>query len=322
MAKTTLSLKDLANHSSGNPDDARSLRRILGRSRGPVGLSVELIPFSVMTQNMALLVAPGNYLGTDRRGAISSIVSQIRAFSPDVVGLCEVFSDGERNTMIKSLEDMYPVHLEGPDEDDLESDGGLLLLTKHPIFDMNFLIYRDCDGNDCFANKGILHMRLSQAQWPFSVDVFYSHAQDISTDEGEDTLYAQLDKMNQFVNKHRNFAMPTIIMGDLNIPGQDPRHYAQLLSRLTGPRDCWTLAGNPPDSGFTYVADNNFYGNTDDRPAVNQRLDYVLLKPGQNAVPILDHIDLLKFVRNGAFISDHFGLHAAFDQIATITPIP
>jgi endonuclease/exonuclease/phosphatase family metal-dependent hydrolase len=322
MAKTTLSLKELANHSSANPADARSLRGILRRPTRPVTLSVQLMPFSVLTHNMALLVAPGHYLGIDRAGAIASIISQIRAFSPDVVGLCEVFSDGERRTIINALGDIYPARLEGPDEDDLESDGGLLLMTKHPVFDINFHIFRDCDGNDCFANKGILHMRLRQAQWPVSVDVFYSHMQDISTDEGEDTLFAQLDKMNQFVNQHRNFAMPMIIMGDLNIPGNDPRLYAQLLNRLQGPRDCWTLAGNRPDSGFTVTTNSNFYADVDDRPAQNQRLDYVLLKPGQNGVPILNQISVLEFLRNGAFISDHFGLHASFEKLASITPIP
>ena len=52
--------------------------------------------------------------------------------------------------------------MEGPDEADiLESDGGLLLMSKHPMsqFDNKF-IYRDCAGNDCFANKGILYMRV------------------------------------------------------------------------------------------------------------------------------------------------------------------
>jgi endonuclease/exonuclease/phosphatase family metal-dependent hydrolase len=128
--------------------------------------------------------------------------------------------------------------------------------------------------------------------------------------------------MNEFINTHRNFAMPTIIMGDLNIPGEDPRRYAQLLNRLAGPRDCWTLAGNPPDSGFTFITNNNFYADPDDRPTRNQRLDYVLLKAGQNAVPILSRIDVLEFVRNGVFISDHFGLFAAFERTAIISPTP
>lgn len=81
---------------------------------------------------MALLVAPGDYLGTDRDGAVAEISARIRALSPDVAGLCEVFSDGERENIRTALSDLYPYFQEGPDEDDFESDGGLLLLSKHP----------------------------------------------------------------------------------------------------------------------------------------------------------------------------------------------
>ena len=49
-----------------------------------------------MTYNMALLIFLGNYLGTGREGAIEQIIAGIKSRKPDVVGLCEVFADGER----------------------------------------------------------------------------------------------------------------------------------------------------------------------------------------------------------------------------------
>jgi hypothetical protein len=52
--------------------------------------------FSLMTYNMALLIFLGNYLGTGREGAIEQIIAGIKSRKPDVVGLCEVFADGER----------------------------------------------------------------------------------------------------------------------------------------------------------------------------------------------------------------------------------
>ena len=77
-----------------------------------------------MTQNMGLLVFPGEYLGTNREGAVAEIISRITAISPDIVGLCEVFADGERETIRTLVQQFYPYFQEGPDEDDLESDGG------------------------------------------------------------------------------------------------------------------------------------------------------------------------------------------------------
>ena len=113
-----------------------------------------------MTQNMALLVTPAPYLGTDREGAIAEIVAQIRVLSPDVVGLCEVFSDSERTRIRNALRDLYPHYPEGPDETDLESDGGLLLRVRHSILIGDAMIFRDCDGFDCLANKGVIHIRI------------------------------------------------------------------------------------------------------------------------------------------------------------------
>lgn len=315
-----LSVRQLTRHISDVPAGAFSLRSLLRRPTGPLRLCVQASPFSVMTHNMGLLVSPGNYLGTDREGAIAEIITQIRALSPDVVGLCEVFDDDERGQIREALADTYPHYQEGPDEDDLESDGGLLLLSKHPLIAASSMIYRDCDGSDCYANKGMIHIRVRPASFPEPVDVFFTHAQDISTSEGVDTLYAQLDRMSSFIQQHGSLTAPRIIMGDLNIPGESAQHYAQLLNRLKQPRDCWTLAGNSPASGFTCVLDNNFYEDADDRPEVDQRLDYVLTTAGMRFVPILKNIQVLKIKRNGRFISDHFGLHALFDKFAVVWP--
>ena len=238
---------------------------------------------------------PGDYLGTDRDGAIEEIVAQIAARQPDVVGLCEMFSDGEREFVRNKLRLIYPHFREGPDEADLESDGSLLLLSRHPILFSRDTIYRDCDGSDCFANKGILHMRLQPPSWPTPLDVFYTHMQNIATSDGVSALYAQLDHANQFMGLHGAPNVPKIMMGDLNIPAADSHHYEQLIIRLRGPRDCWTVAGNSIASGDTSVTDSNFYEDEDDRPPRNERLDYVLLKAEHRAIPILSSIEVLKF---------------------------
>jgi endonuclease/exonuclease/phosphatase family metal-dependent hydrolase len=144
------------------------------------------------------------------------------------------------------------------------------------------------------------------------IAIFYSHAQDISTGDGEDTLFAQLDVMRGFIQTHSAPENPRIIMGDLNVPGENARLHGELLARLTGSRDCSTLAGNVAASGFTSVVDNNFYEDSDDRPSSDQRLDYVLLIPGIRSRPVLSDVEVLRVVRNGRFTSDHFGLSAVF----------
>ncbi|MCZ4588219.1 endonuclease/exonuclease/phosphatase family protein (plasmid) [Rhodococcus opacus] len=269
---------------------------------------------------MALLVSPAPYLGTDREGVVSEICARIRRLAPDIVGLCEVFSDGERTEISTALQDLYPFVREGPDEDDLESDGGLLLLSRFPLLAVNDFIFRDCDGVDCLANKGILHIRVRGPSWPSALDVLYSHTQNISTSNGQSALYAQLEKMRDFVQRHADIGLPALIMGDLNIPATTSVHYRTLLNTLGGFRDAWTLAGNAVTSGPTYVADNNFYDDTADRPGSDERLDYILLRPGSSACPVTADVEVMRFTYNGRFISDHFGVLAVFDPIAVVDP--
>ena len=315
----TLSLKSLAQNL--DPAGPRSsLRAMLRRPSGPLRLSARAAQFSVMTHNMALLVFPGDYLGTDREGAIAEISARIRALTPDVVGLCEVFSDGERDQIRGSLRDLYPHFQEGPDEADVESDGGLLLLSRHPLLAVNSFIYRDCDGNDCFANKGMIHIRVRGGSWLTALDVFYTHAQDISTEDGVDTLYAQLSKMQEFIQAHADPALPAVVMGDLNIPAANSQHYTQMLIRLAGMRDCWTIAGNQVWTGPTSVRETSFHEDIDDRPAHDERLDYVLIRAGIRAIPMVSGMEILRFTRNGRFISDHFGVRTVFETTALVGP--
>ena len=68
------------------------------------------------------------------------------------------------------------------------------------------------------------------------------------------------------------------------------------------------------------MRDSNFYDDADDRPAQDQRLDYVLLRAGTRSIPILSGVEILRFTRNGRFISDYFGVRAAFQTTALVWP--
>ncbi len=266
----------------------------------------------MLTQNMGLLVWPAPYLGTDRNGAVDEITRRVHALSPDVVGLCEVFADGERDAIRSSLRSLYPHVREGPDEADLHSDGGLLLLSKHPFLASHDTVFQDCDGADCWANKGVLHVRVHPPWSPAPFDVFYTHAQDIDTPNGANVLYKQLDVIGDFVDEHRDSTAPSLIVGDLNIPAEDGQHYAELLARLSQPIDLWVSAGGTAAEGVTYARDNTFYKEADDAPPHGKRLDYVLLKSGSRFTPIVERCQVLRLTRGGRHISDHFSLHVQF----------
>jgi hypothetical protein len=352
MLVRSLSLRRLAMHYLGDgPRSAVSVRQILGRPSGPVQLGVRNAQISVLPHNLALLVWPASYLGAldegtlgeaearARAGVVLEICERVRVLSPDVVGLCEVFDNDERRAIRTVLQDLYPFSKEGPQHPgpDVESDGGLLLLSKYSILTDSKYIFPDNDFPDSLASKGILHIRVRGPAWPSALDIFYSHTQNPSTGNeirelypddfrgprlstGEIALYKQLESMHNFVDSHADAKLPALIMGDLNIAAANSAHYRKLLTTLDGFRDTWTLAGHSVTSGPTYVVDNNFYEDSDDRPSSDSRLDYILLRPGRRACPITADVEVLKFTRNDRYISDHFGVRAVFDPIAVVDP--
>lgn len=48
--------------------------------------------------------------------------------------------------------------------------------------------------------------------------------------------------MRDFMTVHRDQALPAIVMGDLNIPADEPEHYGLLMETLFM-RDAWTILG-------------------------------------------------------------------------------
>ena len=312
-------IRQLSRHISNTTLEPLGLRQMLRLENANLRLQVRTVPFSLMTQNTALLGI--GYKGTDRDGVVAEIISRINARSPDVVGLCEVFKDDEREAIREGVKDVYPHFREGPDESDLvNEDGGLLLLSRHPILQHHQELYRDCAGDDCLANKGIIHIRIQLPGAPTPCDIFYSHTQnpDPILADGTEELLAQLNRLGEFVEEMADPRSPSFIMGDLNVRGEVTEQHKELIARIRNPVDLWLVGGNAPTSGLTFVSDNNFYDDEDDNPQQNQRLDYILLKAGLRFIPILKQIEVVKFTHDGRFISDHFGLRAEFDQFVQV----
>lgn len=324
----TLSVLAMARHLPSPSGSPATLRTLLGRHTGSFRLHAGRAPFSVMCQNMGLIAVPGWYLGRDRAGAMQAIIDYAVSHSPDVVGLCEVFADDERIAIRDALQSWYPYYRGGPDEDDLDEDGGLALLSKHPIVQSHAMVYTGAFGWDQFANKGVLHVRVQPDGSPTPYDVFFTHMQDIaasatplevgSDDSPRQALFRELTQLADFVERCADPAAPTLIMGDLNVPAADEPAYRELRERLHGTVDLWRVSGGGETEGHTFVSDNDFYEDPDDNPGLNQRLDYVLLRSGTRHVPILDEMRVLRIERDQRFISDHFGLLARFSVEARI----
>jgi hypothetical protein len=308
---------ELFRHITNNVPDKPRLREMLGVPEHECVVKVRPFRLSIMTYNTALLSAL--YKGTDRDGVVSQIVLELRADPPDIVGLCEVFKNGEREYIRERVSDLLPFTAEGPGLSILNpgEDAGLLLLSRFPIHAMDSIEFDSCQGTDCFANKGCLHVRLFHFEAVLDVDVYFTHTQDLDAIEvplllpkAKDALYSQLLQMGIFAELTGAPQRIRFFIGDLNVPGENAVMTAEAWERLNSPVDLWVANGNLPSQGATNVKNNNF-GNSPDK---DQRLDYILMRRGTQLIPIAKSIQLVKWKRDGKDISDHFGLIARFEE--------
>jgi endonuclease/exonuclease/phosphatase family metal-dependent hydrolase len=288
--------------------------------------------FSLFTQNMALIVFPGNYAGgadinnphlilelaSRRAGAIDEIIFQLKKISPDVAGLCEVFADDERTYIWDQLKEIYPYAQGGPDSFNLNSDGGLLLLSKHVFLETEQFVYPLGTGSDGFANKGFIYIRILPPGFTSPVNIFYTHAQDMdANDDAEEILFFQLKLLGEKIKEKSDPLVPSFIMGDLNIRGDDPGLHLQMIKALGFPVDLWLAAGHKLNDGFTNARENNFFTG-EDKPKTDHRLDFILMKADRDFIPVIKQMEVMKFTRNGRNISDHYGLYGRFDELLEV----
>ena len=288
--------------------------------------SSRTVPFrlSILSYNTALVPAIG-YLGTDREAVLRRLGHELRALSPDVACLCELFDGDERTRLREQLGKLYPCYAEGPNKVNGLPTGGLLVLCKHPCT-IHPHVYRKGAGTDWWVDKGVLHLAIRPPGPP--CDLFFTHTQSLNDDDEADddsaragALRAQLRDLGAFVAAMRDPSRPALVVGDLNVPAEGPGYRSVLLEPLGEPIDLWA-ALHPNDSGPTYGAGQSFFAHPADAPPEGERLDYQLVCPGTRLRPVPKTIETLAWRSAGREISDHRGLYARFEQAIERAPHP
>jgi endonuclease/exonuclease/phosphatase family metal-dependent hydrolase len=284
---------------------------------------------SFVEQNMGLLptkalgIVPLSFIykGRERKKAIDSLVQNLLREPPDLVGLCEVFDDDEKNQIKSRLHDIYPHSLEGPASSSIYYNGGLLLLSKHQIVQTNQTIYSKGSGFDNLTNKGVLHARIQVPGHPTEYDVFLTHTQDAeAAAESPYHLKLQLTELANFIGAHRNQDAPTLLMGDLNVNGRDANFYNELLTRLNNPENLL------PRRVVTYDNKGSFDGKNPSRPVDDPNrhidgysLDYFLVKRGKKFWSTYENTQVVVWQSSAGWdISDHYGIKTQQKEVNEI----
>jgi endonuclease/exonuclease/phosphatase family metal-dependent hydrolase len=325
---------------------------------GKLEVLVHDTPLTFYAQNMALLPWP-LYKGIDRDAALGQLITFLRHRQPDVVGLSEMWTEDDCQRITDELKDLYLYAIKGPHEDDLDllvtgieiMGGGLLLLSRHPIVAASSTIYRQCSGDDCAANKGVLHAQIQPRGHPCGVDLFLTHTQAAFPTVGGSTagaraaVEAQIRHLAAFIRASRDPLCPAMLFGDFNVDEfARPDLYAYLTEMLGHPQDMLpetTQKGGSRPTGTSESDDHDFspfHSSHPPRPKDDparfgptiERLDYLFSFPGliytQNRSQAqADFQVIIEQWTDGRDISDHYGIlitiNATTESILPVNPI-
>lgn len=349
---------------------------------GIISYTVKGIDLTVMHQNMGLLpreleglsdavntltdiatlcvtcytgnVVDWQYKGRNRSAAIEQFITYVKATSPAVVGLTEVWDNTEKDYIKNQLRSIYPYSIEGPADSHYMlaqfANGGLLLLSKYPIRNKGYLIFpwKSCVGVDCISDKGAL---FAQIELPVTgpVNIFLTHMQDAnaSANAYEETV-GQFRMLLDFVDAKRqanDVPASSIIMGDMNINAINANKNTDLMGSFNSYDN---LRGAVNNFQAAYKGVKAFVGNTSSNyPAVNttgitsehgapsfspsaaastpdnprrytagSRIDHHFTVPGlfSSLLPTAHYVGVVQMPGNYD-ISDHYALISRYDTL-------
>jgi endonuclease/exonuclease/phosphatase family metal-dependent hydrolase len=183
--------------------------------------------------------------GLSRFNRIGEELARRRAAGdpPDVVLLQEAFNSGDDRIRRRAG---YAYAVRGPRPDRTLLDGGLWVLSDHPITARQVIAYTHdtCSSFDCWATKGAVRVRLEVPGLPFPVDVLTTHAQSGRKPRAEKGREAQFGQLRALLplGAHN----PAFIAGDFNTDARRPESYAALAAAVSLPNagaDCAAAAG-------------------------------------------------------------------------------
>jgi endonuclease/exonuclease/phosphatase family metal-dependent hydrolase len=215
-----------------------------------------------------------------------------------------------------------------PEEHGVDFSGGLAVLSKFPIsfeYDEHWF---DCNGflshaNDCFAQKGFLHLRLKHPSMSSPLEFFGLHLDADARDW--ETRILQREQLQRHMDRYPNSTF--VIGGDFNTVGRpcsgeachDVFEYDFLRPTFGYDfLDAWHeyVQGDPTQYGFT--ADET--RNTNKHGSRQERIDYLWYSSDRNCYELeLVETHVNEFLCQppdncaGKHLSDHFGLGATFN---------
>lgn len=229
-----------------------------------------------------------------RIGRFPLIREKLPSFDADIIALQEAFTDKAR---VSSKAKGYNFKAYGPGSSFFNLSSGLVIMSKYPIMKTKTIKFDECQGWDCFANKGVVFARiLIEGE---ELDVYATHLNAEGEDEGP--RFYQMRDFTEFV-KENSLGRKAIFLGDFNFTERSFLH--DLFKGELGVLDSHQefIIDNPD------LPDDVLRGSTS---SSGRRIDYIFVTPD---LPIrkVDVVFKEKLYK-GKQLSDHRAVLATFE---------
>ncbi|EDR27066.1 sphingomyelinase C precursor, putative [Entamoeba dispar SAW760] len=307
-------------------------------------IDVEDKPIRILTYNMYLRPMLISAAGHDHKDSRLKMFCKERLKDFDIICFQEVFKElnWRREKLLKKAKKAgfkYRIQTEKPLFPLFLCDAGLIIISRFPIVESQFKLYKRSIYADAVASKGVLYAKI-ELQSNKYLHVFNTHTQADYTLDPEkakpsrDVRLNQIRKYAKFVQKKcRNDTFPVICCGDFNVNGRagtdgttESPEYTEFLQNFhfdSGELIDLLLRDNhgiqPITFGDSFIDENGTETPCDTEITYEvscmdkSRLDYMFhwKKPNENPIITCKNCHVDKFQVSGKkypFMSDHFGV--------------
>ncbi|MBI3218059.1 MAG: sphingomyelin phosphodiesterase [Bacteroidetes bacterium] len=271
----------------------------------------------ILSWNIQML--PRGVKGNGKAKRARIIAEELKQRDYDVVVFQELFYHRSRTILLEQLKEKYPHQTQVLNKKlvSFKTNGGVLILSKHPIIDTREITYRQKSGPDRLSRKGALLATLNVNGK--KLQVVGTHLQAFGKKE---IMYSQYQQLHDELLKPTLLAnVPQIVCGDFNtlkevpaqIPASLPANFEERIARYPVMLRVLQAEDGNLKGVQQYSMDRPNNDLCKKRKEFRLLLDYFLIRSNQSAAQISHRqitIIKKKWHKNHSDLSDHYGLEA------------
>ncbi|MCB0510594.1 MAG: sphingomyelin phosphodiesterase [Bacteroidetes bacterium] len=215
----------------------------------------------------------------------------------DIVVFQEAFFPASRHILAKSLKVKFPYQIgpANPSGISLKTSSGVFVVSNIPLIELESVVYKACNGADCFAKKGAILL-----EGEFQNQSFQILGTHLNAGGPHWIRVSQYQQIRKLLDDFKKLNVPQIVCGDMNTHKEDEASYEEMLRELDV-EDIPTVSKQV----FTTAKDKSV-------------IDYIFLRPNRSLMKARNKevlwikAKMQVIERLNGNLSDHLALSASF----------